>query len=70
MKVIDYETLRKRREQMLKRRAEEEPGQQIGLAYVHTVNGKQYSIVACFSIGGETPGVKDKLRYLINGQKR
>ncbi len=70
MKVIDYETLRKRREQMLKRRVEEEQSKQIGLAYVHTVDGKHYLVMAYFSVSGEAMGAEDKLRYLINGQKR
>lgn len=68
--MIDYELLRKRRDNYLKRQKPAAAQQQIGLAYVHTVDGIQYPVMACFSVNGEAPGVKDKLRYLINGQKR
>ncbi len=68
--MIDYELLRKRRDNYLKQQKPAAAQQQIGLAYVHTVDGIQYPVIACFSIGEERQGAKDKLRYLINGQKR
>ena len=43
--------------------------QHIGLGYVLTVEGKQYPVMSCFSVSGETEDANDKLKYLINGRK-
>lgn len=66
---MDYELLKKRREKYLKLQKELEEQQHIGLGYVLTVGGKQYPVMACFSVGRETEEAKDKLIYLINGRK-
>ncbi len=70
MNVIDYEILRKRREQMLKRRTEEEQGKQFGFSYVHIVDGICYPVFASFPMEVDADSAEAKLRYLINGQKR
>ncbi len=69
MKEIDFELLRKRREKILKLRAETEKQQHIGIGYVMTVDGKQYPVLTCFPVGTESEEAKEKLKYLINGQK-
>lgn len=69
MKEIDFELLRKRREKIIKLRAETNEQQHIGLGYVLTVDGKQYPVMACFPIGTDAGYAKSKFEYLINGQK-
>lgn len=69
MKEIDFELMKKRREKVLKLRAETKEKQHIGLGYVLTVERKQYTVMACFSIGTDTGYAKSKFEYLINGQK-
>lgn len=69
MKEIDFELLRKRREKILKLRADAEKQQHIGIGYVMTVDGKQYPVLSCFPVGTESEEAKEKLKYLINGQK-
>ena len=67
---MDFELLKKRREKYLKLQRELGEEQHIGISYVLTVEGKQYPVLSCFSVGGETEEAKDKLKYLINGRKR
>lgn len=69
MKEIDYELLRKRREKILRLRSESNEQQYIGLGYVLNIDGKQYPVMACFPVGTNDEGAKDKFNYLINGQK-
>ena len=69
MKEIDYELLRKRREKILKLRTGTEEKQHIGLGYELIIDGKQYPVMACFPVGTNDEGAKDKFNYLINGQK-
>lgn len=69
MKEIDYELLRKRREKILKLRSESNEQQYIGLGYVLNIDGKQYPVMACFPVGTDDGYVKDKFKYLINGQQ-
>ncbi len=69
MKEIDYELLRKRREKILKLRTGTEEKQHIGLGYELIIDGKQYPVLACFPVGTNDEGAKDKFNYLINGQK-
>lgn len=69
MKEINYELLRKRRENVLRLRSNTDEEQHIGLGYVLTVDGKQYPVMACFPVGTNDEGAKDKFNYLINGQK-
>ncbi len=69
MKTIDYELLKKRRERMLKCRAEMEQDMSIGLAYTHIIDGKCYPVLATFSVGTDTDGAESKIKYLINGRK-
>lgn len=69
MKEIDFELLRKRREKILKLRAQVNEKQNIGLGYVMTVDGKQYPVLSCFPVGTETEEARTKFKYLINGQK-
>ena len=69
MKNIDFELLKKRREKVLRLRAETEEKQHIALGYVLTVDGKQYPVMACFPVGTDTGCAKSKFEYLINGQK-
>ena len=66
---IDYELLRKRREQVLKLRAEIEQEQHIGICYELIIDGRHYPVMACFPVGTNAESVEDKLKYLINGQK-
>ena len=68
-KSVDFELLRKRREKVLKLRTGTEEKQHIGLGYVLTIDGKQYPVMACFPVGTNDEGAKDKFNYLINGQK-
>ena len=68
-KSIDFELLRKRREKVLRLRRETEEEQHIGLGYVLTIDRKQYPVMACFPVGTDTEYAKDKIEYLINGQK-
>ena len=68
-KSIDFELLRKRREKILKLRSESNEQQHIGLGYVLTIDRKQYPVMACFPVGTNDEGAKDKFNYLINGQK-
>ena len=68
-KSVDFELLRKRREKILKLRPESNEQQHIGLGYVITVDGKHYPVMACFPVGTNDEGAKDKFNYLINGQK-
>ena len=69
MKEIDYELLRKRRENVLRLRSSTDEEQHIGLGYVLNIDGKQYPVMACFPVGTNDEGAKDKFNYLINGQK-
>lgn len=69
MKEIDFELLRKRREKILKLRAQANEKQHIGLGYVMTVDGKQYPVLSCFPVGTGTEEAREKFKYLINGQK-
>lgn len=69
MKEINFELLRKRREKILRLRAKTNEEQHIGLGYILTIDGKQYSVLACFPVGTDTEYAKDKFEYLINGQK-
>ena len=66
---MDFELLKKRREKYLKLQKELGKEQHIGLGYVLTVEGKQYPVMSCFSVSGETEDANDKLKYLINGRK-
>ena len=66
---MDFELLKKRREKYLKLQTEVGEEQHIGLGYVLTVEGKQYPVMSCFSVSGETEDANDKLKYLINGRK-
>lgn len=69
MKEIDFELLRKRREKILKMRAEKEEQPDVGIAYELIIDGRHYPVMACFPIDNKTEEVNDKLKYLINGQK-
>ena len=69
MKNIDFESLRKRREKVLKLRTGTEEKQHIGLGYVLTIDGKQYPVMACFPVDSNTDSAETKFKYLINGQK-
>ena len=66
---MDFELLKKRREKYLKLQKELGEEQYIGLGYVLTVEGKQYTVMSCFSVSEDTEEAKDKLKYLINGRK-
>ena len=68
-KSIDFELLRKRREKILRLRAQENEQQHISLGYELIIDGKQYPVMACFPVGTDTEYAKDKFEYLINGQK-
>lgn len=70
MKEIDYELLRKRRENVLRLRSSTDEEQHIGLGYVLNIDGKQYPVLACFPVGTDADCAKSKFEYLINGQKR
>lgn len=69
MKEIDYELLRKRRENVLRLRSSADEEQHIGLGYVLNIDGKQYPVLACFPVGTDADCAKSKFEYLINGQK-
>lgn len=69
MKEIDYELLRKRRENVLRLRSSTDEEQHIGLGYVLNIDGKQYPVLACFPVGTGAGYAKSKFEYLINGQK-
>lgn len=69
MKNIDFELLKKRREKVLALRAKTEQKQHIGICYELILDGKSYPVMACFPVGVESEEVKDKLKYLINGDK-
>ena len=69
MKNIDFELLRKRRENVHRQRSNTDGEQQIGLGYVLIVDGKQYPVMACFPVGTDADCAKSKFEYLINGQK-
>ena len=69
MKEIDYELLRKRRENVLRLRSSTDEEQHIGLGYVLNIDGKQYPVLACFPVGTDADCVMSKFEYLINGQK-
>lgn len=69
MKEIDYELLRKRRENVLRLRSSTDEEQHIGLGYVLNIDGKQYPVLACFPVGTDAGHAKSKFEYLINGQK-
>ena len=66
---IDFELLRKRREKILKLRAQANEKQHIGLGYVMNIDGKQYPVLACFPVATDDKYAKDKFEYLINGDK-
>ena len=68
-KSVDFELLRKRREKILRLKSESNEQQHIGLGYVLNIDGKQYPVMACFPVGTNDEGAKDKFNYLINGQK-
>ncbi|MGN0494521.1 MAG: hypothetical protein ACI4F7_12800 [Acutalibacteraceae bacterium] len=69
---LDFNLLRKRREQMLKTRKKIElhSEQQLGIAYFENVDGQHYPVIAFFPSSGQSEAAEDKLRYLINGEKR
>ena len=69
MKEIDYELLRKRRENVLRLRSSTDEEQHIGLGYVLNIDGKQYPVLACFPVGSDGECAENKFEYLINGQK-
>ena len=69
MKEIDFELLRKRREKILKMRAQANEKQHIGLGYVMTVDEKQYPVLSCFPVGANDECANDKFKYLLNGRK-
>lgn len=69
MKNIDYELLKKRREKILKLRAETDQKQHIGIYYELILDGRHYPVMACFPVGTNADGANDKLKYLITGQK-
>ena len=66
---LDFNLLRKRREQMLKTRKKIElhSEQQLGLTYFEKVGGQHYPVIAFFPASGQSEAAQDKLRYLING---
>ena len=66
---IDYESLKKRRERVLKLRAEIEQEQHIGICYELIIDGRYYPVMSCFPVGTNAESAEDKLKYLINGQK-
>ena len=68
-KSIDFELLRKRREKILRLRAQENEQQHISLGYELIIDGKHYPVMACFPVGTDDGFVKNKFEYLINGQK-
>lgn len=66
---INYELLKKRREQVLKLRSELEHEQNIGICYELIIDGRHYPVMACFPVGTNADSAEDKFKYLINGQK-
>ena len=68
-KSIDFELLRKRREKILRLRAQVNEQQHIGIGYELIIDGKHYPVMACFPVGTESEEAKEKLKYLINGDK-
>lgn len=44
--------------------------QQLGLTYFENVGGQHYPVIAFFPVSGQSEAAQDKLRYLINGEKR
>lgn len=69
MKEINYELLRKRRENVLRLRSNTDEEQHIELGYVLNIDGKQYPVMACFPVGTDADCAKSKFEYLINGLK-
>lgn len=69
MKEIDFELLRKRREKILKLRANTDEKQHIGIGYELIIDGRYYPVMACFSVDSNTDSAETKFKYLINGQK-
>ncbi len=69
MKEIDFELLQKRREKVLKLRAETDEKKHIGITYELILDGRYYPVMACFPVGTNDGIVKNKFEYLINGQK-
>lgn len=69
MKEIDFEMLKKRRKKVLDLRKTKEEKQHVGLVYELIVDGRCYPVMACFPVGTESEEAKEKLKYLINGQK-
>lgn len=71
-KNIDFNLLRKRREQVLEIRKalELHSDQQIGLAYFEKVGSQCYPVLAFFPVSSQDEVARDKLRYLIDGEKR
>lgn len=71
-KNIDFNLLRKRREQVLKIRKALElySKQQIGLAYFEKVGSLSYPVLAFFPVSSQDEAAQDKFRYLIDGEKR
>lgn len=71
-KNIDFNLLRNRREQVLKIRKalELHSEQQIGLAYFEKIGSQYYPVLAFFPVSGQDEAAQDKLRYLIDGEKR
>ena len=69
MKEIDFELLRKRRDKILKLRAETNEQQHIGIGYELIIEGRHYPVMACFPVGTNDECANDKFKYLINGQK-
>ena len=68
MKEIDFALLRKRREKILKLRAQANEKQHIGLGYELIVDGRCYPVLACFPVETESGEAREKFKYLINGQ--
>lgn len=69
MKNIDYELLKKRREKVLRLRAEMEQEQHLGICYELIIDGRDYPVMACFPVETNAGSAEDKLKYLISGQK-
>jgi hypothetical protein len=69
MKEIDFELLRKRREKILKLRANTDEKQHIGIGYELIIDGRYYPVMACFYVDSNTDSAETKFKYLINGQK-
>lgn len=69
MNNIDYELLKKRRERVLKLRAETEQEQNVGIVYEVIIDGRHYPVMACFPVGTNADSADDKLKYLISSQK-